>query len=43
MSTYLKLSPPDEPVYRFIDKKRAEGKLLILKHPLQIYFHTNMY
>ena len=26
MSTYLKLSPPDEPVYQFIDKKRAEGK-----------------
>lgn len=26
MSTYLKLSPQDEPVYQFIDKKRAEGK-----------------
>lgn len=26
MSTYLKLSPLDEPVYQFIDKKRAEGK-----------------
>ena len=24
--TYLKLSPLDEPVYQFIDKKRAEGK-----------------
>ena len=26
MSTYLKRSPQDEPVYQFIDKKRAEGK-----------------
>lgn len=26
MSTYLKLSPQNEPVYQFIDKKRAEGK-----------------
>ena len=26
MSTYLKLSPLDEPIYQFIDKKRAEGK-----------------
>ena len=26
MSTYLKLSPQDEPVYQFIAKKRAEGK-----------------
>ena len=26
MSTYLKLSPQDEPVYQFIDKKRSEGK-----------------
>ena len=24
--TYLKKSPADEPVYRFLDKKRAEGK-----------------
>jgi hypothetical protein len=24
--TYLKKSPPDEPVYQFLDKKRAEGK-----------------
>ena len=24
--TYLKLSPADEPVYQFLDKKRAEGK-----------------
>ena len=26
MSTYLKLSPVEEPVYQFLDKKRAEGK-----------------
>ena len=26
MSTYLRLSPQDEPVYQFLDKKRAEGK-----------------
>ena len=26
MSTYLRLSPQDEPVYQFIDKKRTEGK-----------------
>ena len=26
MSIYLRLSPQDEPVYQFIDKKRAEGK-----------------
>lgn len=26
MSTYLKLSPQDEPVYQFLDKKRTEGK-----------------
>ena len=26
MSVYLQHSPPDEPVYQFIDKKRAEGK-----------------
>ena len=24
--TYLKKSPTDEPVYQFLDKKRAEGK-----------------
>lgn len=24
--TYLKRSPADEPVYQFLDKKRAEGK-----------------
>lgn len=24
--TYLKKSPADEPVYQFLDKKRAEGK-----------------
>lgn len=24
--TYLKKSPPDEPVFQFLDKKRAEGK-----------------
>ena len=26
ISTYLRLSPQNEPVYQFIDKKRAEGK-----------------
>ena len=26
MSIYLRLSPQDEPVYQFLDKKRAEGK-----------------
>ncbi|MDY5613144.1 IS110 family transposase [Dysosmobacter sp.] len=26
MSVYLQNSPPDEPVYRFMDRKRAEGK-----------------
>lgn len=26
VSTYLKRSPADEPVYQFLDKKRAEGK-----------------
>jgi transposase len=26
MDTYLKRSPEDEPVYQFLDKKRAEGK-----------------
>ena len=26
VSTYLKKSPSDEPVYQFLDKKRAEGK-----------------
>ena len=26
MSIYLRLSPQEEPVYQFIDKKRAEGK-----------------
>lgn len=26
MSTYLQNSPADEPVYQFMDKKRAEGK-----------------
>jgi len=26
VSTYLKLSPADEPVYQFLDKKRSEGK-----------------
>lgn len=26
VSTYLKKSPPDEPVYLFLDKKRSEGK-----------------
>ena len=26
MSAYLENSPPDEPVYQFMDKKRSEGK-----------------
>ncbi len=26
MSTYLKCSHVDEPVYQYLDKKRAEGK-----------------
>ena len=26
MSTYIRLSPAEEPVYQFLDKKRAEGK-----------------
>ncbi len=26
VSTHLKQSPPDEPVYQFLDRKRAEGK-----------------
>ena len=26
MSTILRRSPADEPVYQFMDKKRAEGK-----------------
>ena len=26
MSVYLRLMPQDEPVYQFLDKKRAEGK-----------------
>ncbi len=26
MTTYIRLSPADEPVYQFLDKKRAEGK-----------------
>ena len=26
VSTYLKRSPADEPVYQFLDKKRKEGK-----------------
>lgn len=26
MSVYLQSSPPDEPVYQFMDRKRAEGK-----------------
>ena len=31
MSVYLQKSPPDEPIYQFMDKKRAEGK------PYRIY------
>jgi len=26
MDIYLRLSPQDEPIYRFLDRKRAEGK-----------------
>jgi hypothetical protein len=26
MSTYIKLSPANEPIYQFLDKKRSEGK-----------------
>ena len=26
MDTLLKKMPPDDPVYRFMDKKRADGK-----------------
>lgn len=26
MSVYLQNSPPDEPVYQFMDRKRSEGK-----------------
>lgn len=26
MSVYLQTSPLDEPVYQFVDRKRAEGK-----------------
>ena len=26
MTIYLRLAPQDEPVYQFLDKKRAEGK-----------------
>lgn len=26
MGIFLQLSPADEPVYQFMDKKRAEGK-----------------
>jgi Transposase and inactivated derivatives len=36
VSAYLKLAPQDEPVYRFIDKKRAEGK------PYLVYMTAGM-
>lgn len=36
VSTYLKLAPQDEPVFRFIDKKRAEGK------PYLVYMTAGM-
>lgn len=26
MSNILMLAPPDEPIYQFLDRKRAEGK-----------------
>lgn len=32
VSTHLKRSPADEPVYRFLDKKRAEGKTVLRLH-----------
>ena len=34
VSIYLKKSPPDEPVYQFLDKKRAEGK------PFYVYMNA---
>ena len=36
ISTYVKLSPENEPVYQFIDKKRAEGK------PYYVYMTAGM-
>ena len=36
VSTYLKRSPQDEPVYQFIDKKRSEGK------PYYVYMTAGM-
>ena len=36
ISTYLKRSPQDEPVYQFIDKKRSEGK------PYYVYMTAGM-
>ena len=36
VSAYLRLAPQDEPVYRFIDKKRAEGK------PYYVYMTAGM-
>ena len=35
MDVYLQTSPKDEPVYQFMDKKRAEGK------PYRIYMMTS--
>ena len=31
MSVYLQNSPPDEPIYQFMDRKRSEGK------PFRVY------
>lgn len=32
MDCYIKDSPADEPIYQFLDRKRAEGKQLLLLH-----------
>ena len=37
MSAYLENSPPDEPVYQFMDKKRSEGK------PYLVYMMANKF
>lgn len=41
MSVYLQKSPVNEPVYQFMDKKRAEGKLYVMASAnkfLRIYY-----
>ena len=46
MSVYLQNAPPDEPVYRFMDRKRAEGKpyrvymMASVSKLLRIYYAT---